>query len=340
MKKKDIISLFILFGVIAFAGYRFYNRFHSYEDSRFLMDTIVTLKLEDDNCELESVADSAFSLIRNLDDKLSFYGSGLISDINNSNISEFNMDNDLYQLLLISQQLYETTRGKYDVTIGTVSELWNFNTGKIPAPDSIAAHLKIVGFDKLEFNKKNLYKPNGMKLNLGSLAKGYIVDKIVDFLKKNNIERGIVNAGGDMRLFGYSHKMPIGIQHPRNRNEIIATLDIKNKAIVTSGDYERFFIKDKKRYHHILDATTGYPSHQAISVTVLANKAVWADALSTAIFLLPPKKGIEIINSLPNTEAIIYYEKEGEIWSHQVNTEIEAANPPTSRSTNEIHSSP
>jgi thiamine biosynthesis lipoprotein len=307
MKKKDVLALVILILVLAVAAYRYFNKVNSYEESRFMLDTIITLQLEDDEDNLAAVADSAFAVIAKYEDKFSFYGEGLVNKINNASTGKFAMDDDVYQLLNIAKQLYQKTNGSYDVTIGSVSKLWDFNASKLPPADSIKAALQYVGFNKLKFDQNKLYKPQKVELNLGSLAKGYIVDKIVEFLQNKNIDKAIVNAGGDMRIYGYKDDIQVGIQHPRDRGGVIKILNIKNKAVATSGDYERYFMKDGQRYHHILDAKRGYPSYHAVSVTVISGKTVWADALSTAIFLLPPAQGIKLIDALPNSEAVIFY---------------------------------
>jgi len=166
------------------------------------------------------------------------------------------------------------------------------------------------------------------------------VDKAVEFLQKNGIKKGIVNAGGDLRIFGYKKPLEIGIQHPnaggdlrifgykkpleigiqhprKKRNEIIAILKVKNKAVVTSGDYEQFFIIDGKRYHHILNPKTGFPAKTCVSVTVIASTALQADAFSTALFLLKPKSAIELANKTPNLEAIIYATENGSLVSYK-----------------------
>jgi thiamine biosynthesis lipoprotein len=313
MKKKDVLALIILFLVLSLAAYRYFNKVNSYEESRFMLDTIITLQLEDDEDNLAAVADSAFALIAKYQDELSFYGTGLLNKINKASTNDLPMDENIYQLLSIAKQLYQQTDGSYDVTIGSVSKLWDFNAKKSPSTDSIKAALQHVGFNKLKYDQNNLFKPQKIELNLGSLAKGFIVDKVVAFLQHKNIDKAIVNAGGDMRIYGYKDNIKVGIQHPRNRGDIIKILNMKNGAVVTSGDYERFFMEDGQRYHHILDAKTGYPSYQAVSVTVISEKAVWADALSTAIFLLPPAQAIKIIDALPNSEAIIFYKQNDEI---------------------------
>ena len=157
-----------------------------------------------------------------------------------------------------------------------------------------------------------------MELNLGSLAKGFIIDKAVEYLMDHEIESGFVNAGGDILIFGQKTPLKIGIQHPRSgRSELIGTILLKNNAVVTSGDYERFFIEDGIRYHHILNPKTGYPADKIVSVTVISEKAVLADAYSTALFLLRPDQAIELANTLNEIEVKLFYMEDGILKSLQ-----------------------
>ena len=315
MKKRDVINIIILLIIISFAAYRFYNRKITFSQSKFALDTIVEITVTSQKRNIKSVIDEAFEMIADYDRKFNFYDpEGELGKINSS--EQVSLDKDFYQLLKISFELYEKSDSLYDTTIGRLTELWDFSTEHIPNIDSIRTAQENSGFEKIKFSEDQLIKPKNLKLNFGSLAKGYIIDRVVDFLEDNPVESGIVNAGGDIRIFGYNKKKEIGIQHPRSdRNEIIATLQVGNKAIVTSGDYERFFIKDNKRYHHIIDPKTGFPTENAISVTVVASQAVTADAYSTALFLLKPEAAIELVNQIENLQAIIYFETRGKIES-------------------------
>jgi len=218
------------------------------------------------------------------------------------------IDDDLKEILSISKELFQKTNKHYDITIGALSEIWDFENEVIPTEEEIEKAVQITDFDKLMIQNKYLYKPDGVKINLGSLAKGFIVDEVVEYLKQQEVISGFVNAGGDMRIFGREKPFKIGIQHPRSEsNEIIDVINVGNKSVVTSGDYERYFLKDGKRYHHILDPLTGYPSQYAISVTVIAETALIADAYSTALFLLEPEQSLKLAQEIDGLEAIIYY---------------------------------
>jgi thiamine biosynthesis lipoprotein len=315
MKKRDLINILILIAVIAFGAISFTNRTYTFSDTKFLMDTIVDIKIETKNKDVEFVIDAAFEIINEYEKVLSFYDQdSQLWKFNNSITNSMQLDEDLLQIYFLSEQLYQDSDSLYDISIGALSELWDFNKLHIPSEDSIKTALENVGFEKLALNGVHLIKPKEVKINLGSLAKGFIVDKVVEYLISEGIESGFVNAGGDMRIFGQKKPLSIGIQHPRkNRNELIGVLNIKNNAIVTSGDYEQFFELDGKRYHHILNPKTGYPAEGTVSVTVVAPTALFADAYSTALFLMKPDKAIELIDRTDMLEAVIFYLEDSEI---------------------------
>ncbi len=175
----------------------------------------------------------------------------------------------------------------------------------------------MVGFDKVFLEDNYLTKPVGMKLNFGAIAKGFIVDKVMQELMEDSVTKILINAGGDLRVYDKKNrKINIGIKHPRGKlSDLIAKIKIENMAVVTSGDYEQFFEIGGKRYHHILSPKTGFPIANVFSVTVIAPNTTIADALSTALFLIPPEEGIELLNNYPNSAAIIYYQKEGTLIS-------------------------
>ena len=314
MKKKEIIGLIILALMFFYAGYKYYNKKYEFEDSALLMDTLVNIQLESQSKNADSIIDSAFAFISKQDSMLSYYKKNSI--VYRMNHTDKIVINDvIYKMLEIGKNLYSQTDSLYDLTIGDLVDIWNFKKEKIPSADMIDSALVNVGFDKIKFNKKTIEKPRKMKLNFGSIAKGLIIDKTVEYLKKHKIKKGIINAGGDIRIFGYAKPIKVGIQHPRKKSgEIIGIIKVGNKAVVTSGDYERFFIKNGKRYHHILNPKTGFPATDAVSVTVISDSAVLADAYSTALFLMGYKNAIRLANKTSGIEAILFYEKEGKLF--------------------------
>ena len=319
MKKKDLLKILVLVVVVGFSALFFLNRQNTVEKTRFLLDTIVDISVtaKNKNCiekKLETIVDSTFSLISRYENKFSFFNeNGKLWEMNNSEKDSFSIDSDFYEILELSSKIYSETDSLYDISIGSLTELWDFDKVHIPSLDSIKIAQNNIGFYRIEFSKNYLYKPKGIKLNLGSVAKGFIIDKAITFLKDNKVESSIINAGGDIRIFNYQKPLNVGIQNPRKQSEIIDVLKIQNSAVVTSGDYERFYIIENRKFSHIINPSTGYPHKKAISATVIAPRAVEADALSTALCVMGSKKGIPLINSLNNVEAMIVEKNQEDI---------------------------
>jgi len=315
MKRKDIINIVLFILVFAFAAYRYSTRTYSTQRSVFVMDTLVDIKIETKQKNTNDILDNALKLMEDFEYKFSFYkNESPIWKFNNSEIDSLYIDEDLKEMLSISEELFSKTNSHYDITIGALSEIWDFDNGVIPTTEEIDKAIQVTDFNKLKIQNEYLHKPANMKINLGSLAKGYIIDKAVEYLVQQDVISGFVNAGGDMRIFGRKKPFKIGIQHPRSEsNEMIDVINVGNRSVVTSGDYERYFIIDGNRYHHIIDPLTGYPSQKAISVTVIAETALIADAYSTALFLLEPQQAIKLAEKTDGLEAIVYFFEEDKI---------------------------
>jgi thiamine biosynthesis lipoprotein len=278
------------------------------------MDTLVTIQIDAKGRNGNEILQNAFQLISSLEDRLSFYkDDSLIRLFNEGRSERIKLNTDLQNMVALATELYAISDHKFDITIGRLTELWDFEAEIIPSDVQIRESIEFVGLDKLQIIEGFLTKPEGMKINLGGMAKGFIIDKTVEFLKSQSVESGFVNAGGDIRIFGKKKPLRIGIQHPRKPDQIIDKIWLNDIAVVTSGDYERSFEKEGKRYHHIIDPQSGYPSANCISVTLIAKETLLADAYSTALFLLPPSKAVTIAENDPRLEAIIFFENDGVI---------------------------
>ena len=215
---------------------------------------------------------------------------------------------------LVSKGLYygNLSNGAFDITIAPISSLWDFTSEekKVPADKDIQVALPFINYEDVavEGNKLTFAK-EGMELDLGAIAKGYIADKMKDFLVSKGVKSATINLGGNVLCIG---KKPdntpfrIGIQKPfADRSETIAVLDIEDKSVVSSGIYERYFEKDGTFYHHILNPDTGYPyNNHLVSVTIISDQSVDGDGLSTSCFALGLEKGMELINSIPDVHAV------------------------------------
>jgi FAD:protein FMN transferase len=192
--------------------------------------------------------------------------------------------------------------GAFDLTLGLLKELWNFEGSgpQVPSEEAIAAALSDTGPTALQQDGTTVSKSAPrLAVDLGGIAKGYAVDRAVAVLRQHGIEHASVNAGGDLRLLGDRQGRPwrIAIQHPRQPEQLLAIIPAMSQAVVTSGDYERFFLAEGIRYHHLLDPHSGHPANACQSVTVVAEQAMLADALATAAFVLGPTAGLPLIES-------------------------------------------
>ncbi|MDD5066988.1 MAG: FAD:protein FMN transferase [bacterium] len=219
--------------------------------------------------------------------------------------------NELYGLLCRCKKYYDLTEGAFDITVGRITRLYNFHDGAIPGTNMIRTNLKYVGMDKVFLADHRIrVAVEGMTFDMGGVAKGYIADCFSRYLREQGCTDFIVNLGGNLFASGRNERnkeWTIGIQHPRYPGRIIRKLKISNKAVVTSGDYERYILRKKKRYHHILNPATGLSVwNDIISVTIIAEDAETADYLSTAFFVMGREKGKKFIQTVCKDQ-IRYY---------------------------------
>ncbi len=245
------------------------------------------------------------------------------SEINrNAGIRPVRVDKELFNLIERSLAISQLTDGAFDISYAAMDKIWKFDGSmtQMPDPDIIRKSVEKVGFNKIVLDKPKqtvFLKEKGMKIGFGAIGKGYAADKAKALLMAKDVKAGIINASGDMNTWG---KQPDGkdwfvaITNPMDKNKAFATLPLKNGAVVTSGDYEKYVILNGERYAHIINPRTGYPAKGIISVTVFAQSAELADALATSIFVMGKEVGIDRINQLPQTECIVIDDK-GNIFS-------------------------
>ena len=265
-------------------------------ETRFLLDTVCTVTAD---CG-DDIINGAFSLCENLERTLSKTVTD--SDVYKLNNTEGFVSVSDGTLKTVERALYysELSGGKFDITIAPVSALWDFKNQVIPSKDEISEALQNVDYHSIEI--KNGEISSGTKqIDLGGIAKGYIADRATEYLKENGAENALVNLGGNICMIG---EYNIGIKKPFD-DSIIASISLKDKCVVTSGIYERYIESYGKIYHHILDPKTGYGAENELaSVTVIGEKALDCDALSTVCMLLGTESGMDIINNTADTEAV------------------------------------
>lgn len=287
--------------------------------SEFLMDTIVECRVfHDDSQEAEEILDLVFEAMGQLEQILDRHRD--YSETNRVNRSAGRepvaVSAELNGVIAKAVTVAEKTGGAFDITIAPLVELWGFGTDRVSVPDEkdIAQALTLVDYGKIRLEDGTVFlESEGMQLDLGGIAKGYIVDRAAKILRENGIDSAYIDAGGDIRVLGGKpdgSAWKVGVRNPRgqDRMALVAVMEIRDRAVVTSGDYERFFTVDGVRYHHILDPKTGQPARGLASVTVLAPDAFTADAYSTACFILGLEKGMQLIESEPDLEAIMVTE--------------------------------
>ncbi len=276
-----------------------------------LMGTFVEITVWDKNkISADKAIESAFSKIREIERIASiFKRESEVSVLNQQGRAK--VSSEMYSLLEKACQIGNLTRGAFDITIAPVSILWKekIDREEIPGEREISSLQKLVNYKNIVFgdDKEIYFKKKGMAVDLGGIAKGYAVDCALLVLKKYKIKNALINAGGDVFVLGKDNteKWSIALQNPRLKEEILGIIDLQNKAIFTSGDYERFFEKKGIRYHHIINPRTGYPVEECISATVITDNSVLADGLATGILVLGSGEGMKLIEDLPDAEAVI-----------------------------------
>lgn len=221
---------------------------------------------------------------------------------------------ELFNLIRRSVKLSRLTHGAFDITFAGVGQLWDFEQRSPDLPDPLALReaLSHVGWErilKLDSEARTVFLTDPQaRIGFGAIGKGYAANRAVGVLRRAGIQDGVVSAGGDLVAFGEREdgsSWDIGIAHPRARDQIFARLPIQETAVVTSGDYESFFMLGGKRFAHILDPETGYPVDHLQSVTIVCPDAELADGLATAIFVMGPKDGMALIEQLNGIEALL-----------------------------------
>ncbi len=238
-----------------------------------------------------------------------YISSSELSILNrNAATATVQVSDELYQLLRQARQVSELSKGAFDITFASVGFYYDYRAGKKPDLTQLLHQRQYVNYQSVELlsdNKVRFAQP-GVKIDLGGIAKGYAVERAMKIIAAEGIKHAQLTAGGDSRLLGDKGGKPwlVGIKHPRQDDKYAATLPLDNTAISTSGDYERYFIEDGVRYHHILDPKTGQSATGLLSVSVIGPDTGRTDALSTTLFVLGLQQGMQLIEQIPGYEAI------------------------------------
>lgn len=281
----------------------------------FAMDTYNILEAEAD----QSVLDAAVVRLNELERIFSRNREDAVLYRLNAagNLPREDLPEELQFLLEESKRLCSETGGAFDPTLGVLVDLWNVGgeTSQVPGAEAIREAQGHCGPDRLSVGE-TIALADGMQLDLGAVAKGYATDLLADQLRDNGVENALLSLGGNVYTMGSKHgkSFTVGIADPKEPAQLIGRLSVGGgKAVVTSGDYQRYFEMDGKRYHHILDARTGVPADSGLSaVTVVADSGLLADGYSTALFVLGKERGLEMVEADDRLEAI-FIETDGTV---------------------------
>ncbi len=287
-----------------------------FRETKLLMGTTVEITVRGEDKALAGQAvEQAFREIEKVDNLMStFKADSEISLINREGDRRpIKVSRDTFRVIRESLRLSEQSAGAFDISVAPLITLWRTakKNKQLPGPGKLKETLALVGYRNIVIDEEKRtvgFRKKGMRINLGGIAKGYAVDRAVAKLRERGIKRAIVNAGGDLYLLGRPPEKDfwtIGLRHPGKKGKILGSIQARDEAIVTSGNYENYFTLDGKRYGHILDPRTGKPVEGILSVTVLAKDAFRADGLATAIFVLGPKKGLDLARRTKGIETII-----------------------------------
>ena len=264
----------------------------------FAMDTYMTLTAYGANAQ--AAVDAASAEITRIENMVS-------TGIDTSEIAKLNktgsatLSKDAAYLVQRSLEIYDSTGGAFDISIYPIMQAWGFTTQnyRVPKKSELKSLLKKVDSKQIRFSEdsgKISFGKKGMEIDLGGIAKGYTSGRIMDIFREQGIKSGVVSLGGNVQVMGTKTDgslWRVAVENPKDESDYLGVLETKDRAVITSGGYERYFEEDGKRYHHIIDPKTGYPADSGLSsVTIISSDGTLADGLSTSLFIMGKKKAI------------------------------------------------
>lgn len=317
--KRLLFLFFLNIGVSAVFGQQIYERQFSSMGSSFSISVVAK-----DPLSAERWMTMGMEEINRIERLISSWDSSSETAAINQQAGKqsVKVSKELFELIQRANAIAKLTDGAFDISYASVDQLWDFNgqEARRPTVAALQASIAKIGYQQIEMNNEEytvFLTRDGMKIGFGAIGKGYAADRVKSLLKTAGAPGGIVNASGDMAVWGEDHNgepWKVGIVNPMNKNRVFARFSLMDNAVVTSGDYERFLYLDGERYGHIINPRTGYPIQGVVSCTVFAPKAELADALATALFVMGTETGMAFVDQLPNISAIII-DDQGEIHS-------------------------
>ena len=277
-----------------------------------IMGTRIYVELWDtDAAHGEASIDAVMADMRRIDDLMSHYKpESQLSKINqHAAEAPVVVDKELFDLIKLSTHYSEITEGAFDITYASVGYLYNYPNHVRPTEEQIKAALPAVNWRNMKFDDAHhsvFFEHKGMRIDLGGIGKGYAVDRGIEILQKRGIQHAVVTAGGDSRIIGdhMGRAWLVAIRHPDDPNKVVTRIPLSDAAMSTSGDYERYFDENGVRYHHIIDPRTGHSASKVRSATIIGPTATQTDGMSKTAFVLGAEKALEIINRMPEYDAV------------------------------------
>ena len=309
---RRVIPVLLIFLVALFILTTACSAVEEFKETRDLMNTYVTITVYSNDGEAaEGAIDAAFARMEEIISIASIFDSESEAFKLNQDGYLDNPSNEFKKLITTSIDYGNLTGGSFDITIQPILDLWNEGLWKEEESvqkERVTEALQLTGWDKIAVESNRIYfKTDGMEITLGGIAKGYVVDEALKVLGNNNIKYALVNAGGDMGTIGTKpDDIPwsVSLVNPDDNSQSIATFEFSDKAIATSGNYERYFDLEKKA-HHILNPRTGFSTSECISVSIITDNCTRADILATSVFVMGPDEGIKFVDSLDDVECLI-----------------------------------
>jgi thiamine biosynthesis lipoprotein len=302
--KNKIFLIFLVKSILSFSTSKQFT-----ERTEFLLDTIFNIKIEK-NENANSLLENAFSLVKELESKLSnFNKESEVSKLNK--YKKCKVSPELLEVVKKSLYISKITEGAFDITCKKIIDLYKEKSKEktLPEKEEIKKVLMETGWEKIKIREGEIYLSGGVEIDLGGIAKGFIVDKVAEFLKSKGVKNGIINAGGDIYCWGTNQenkKWKIGIENPFEEEKIIGVFEITERGIATSGNYKRYIKIKEKKIGHIINPKTGFPVENSnVSVTVIAPDCTTADGFATGIFVLGIDKSMKIAEKQKNLEFLI-----------------------------------
>lgn len=321
------IAFIILTPLIILTFLYFYiNHNITVSQTQFLMNTAIEIKLYGKNVDkqkLEKIINNTFDVIKEVEYNSTSHHeyTGNAASLNKNRGSYYQVNQDLIEQLSISIPFYDLTKGEFNISLFRTINLWRSSvvTNTFPTREQVLNSLGSSNPNDISvdvFNSRILL-PSDMEIDLGAVSKGYSLDQALTFLKNSGIKKALINAGGNILALGSPDGRDyytIAIQDPHNISKMIGTVKLKDKQVIaTSGSYNRYYEFNDKKYSHILSGKTGYPTDLYKSVTVLTNKGIISDILSTALFLLSVEDGRNLINQLDYPVEVLYVTNDDKI---------------------------